>query len=218
MALLFCPMVMLGQTWTNPSLTSLSSPVSAIDITELRSYIDTARTGCSLPTYLWTDNPLTPGKYTVKKVHLEELREALDQAYVVMQSQNGSSLPVHLSFVDPVIKAGETPVKALHFTQLRNMASGVSCTVSPPVTCGGVSLPASPGALSASCSGGMGAGCYDSTTGKIKPSCYSSTWATSPPFSNWRWCSPPMYGCTAGAWVWDPGTCAKNGPIFDLCP
>ena len=66
-----------------------------------------------LSAYVFTDSVITPGSTQVKKVHLTDLRTALDAA------RSALTLSA-LSYTDTTINAQGTAVKAAHLTELRN--------------------------------------------------------------------------------------------------
>ena len=55
---------------------------------------------------------LTPGVTPIRRVHLTELRVALDEAYAAA----GRPAP---DYTDPMVTAGETVIKASHVMELR---------------------------------------------------------------------------------------------------
>ena len=60
----------------------------------------------------WTDPTLTPGVTPVKRVHLTELRAALDAVYDAV----GRARP---SYMDATVTAGTTAIRAAHIMELR---------------------------------------------------------------------------------------------------
>jgi hypothetical protein len=85
--------------------------VKPVHITELRQFIDELRARYNLPVFSWTDAGLSSGT-GIKIEHINELRSALLAAY----PPAGHSPP---SFTDPVLVAGETPIKAVHLMEIR---------------------------------------------------------------------------------------------------
>ena len=61
-------------TYTDPTLTPLVTTIKAVHITELRGYIDTARSTLSLPPMSYTDPTITPGSTPIKAQHVLDLR------------------------------------------------------------------------------------------------------------------------------------------------
>jgi hypothetical protein len=69
---------------------------------------------------IFTDDPLVPSATRIKRVHLLELRSAIDAVRAV------AGLPA-ATLTDPAITAGSTRVKAVHITELRNaLSSGLT--------------------------------------------------------------------------------------------
>jgi hypothetical protein len=98
--------------FTDPSPTSATSPIRAVDITELRQAINTLRAqNFGLAPFPFTDAGLGPGSL-VQAVHLEDLRAALVDPY----AEAGLSLPL---YTDPVLSPGVTIVKAVHLGEVR---------------------------------------------------------------------------------------------------
>lgn len=60
----------------------------------------------------WTDPVLTPGATPVRRIHLTELREALDAAYDAVARRRPS-------YTDATVTAGATVIRAAHLTELR---------------------------------------------------------------------------------------------------
>lgn len=84
--------------------------IKAQHIMELRQAVDALRASVGLTTGLWTD-PVLAGN-PVRAVHIQELRTALNLALGVM------GRPM-LSFTDPQLIVGVTPIKSVHLTELR---------------------------------------------------------------------------------------------------
>ena len=61
----------------------------------------------------WTDPVLTVGVTPVKRIHLTELRAALDAAYEAA----GRLRP---TYTDHIVTAGVTAIKAVHVVELRD--------------------------------------------------------------------------------------------------
>ena len=80
---------------------------------ELRTRVAALRAREGLPPVRWTDPVLTVGVTPVKRVHLTELRNALDGAY----DAAGRSRP---TYTDHIVTAGVTAIKAVHVVELRN--------------------------------------------------------------------------------------------------
>ena len=91
-----------------------TTPLRAIHFLGLRTRIAALRTREGLPPVRWTDPVLTVGVTPVKRVHLTELRNALDGAY----NAAGQSRPT--AYTDHIVTAGVTAIKAVHVVELRN--------------------------------------------------------------------------------------------------
>ena len=106
------------------------SVIRAGSLTELRGRIDAVRRGCGLAEFSWVDPVIVPGVTPVRAVHITQPRTALAAAY----SSCGLTPP---RWTDPNLGAG-TPIKALHFTELRDAVLGLpapaAAHLGPPVT------------------------------------------------------------------------------------
>jgi hypothetical protein len=100
---------LLAGAFTDAVLTGL--PVRAIHFTELRDRIDLLRLALGIGPYSWTDPGLAPG-FTVRAVHLLDLRAALEQAY----ARAGRALPV---FSEVTVVGGTTIIRAAQIEELR---------------------------------------------------------------------------------------------------
>ena len=98
--------------FTDDPLTVRTSVVRAVNITELRSRIDSLRIRFGLMTYPWVDPGLAAGT-VLRAVHLTDLRTALQQAYVAGKR----TAP---TFTDPAIAPGSALIRAVHIQELRN--------------------------------------------------------------------------------------------------
>ena len=99
---------------TNASLTA--QRIKAVDITELRTAVNAVRklaNGGVANDFSFIDPTLTVHSTVVKRIHVIDLRTALDAA----RSTLGLSA---LSYTDSTITIHSTPVKAIHLTDLRN--------------------------------------------------------------------------------------------------
>lgn len=65
-----------GAPWTDPVLQPAGTSIKAAHITELRNYLEDAATRLGYQTASYTDPSLTTG-FTVKRIHIEELRQRL---------------------------------------------------------------------------------------------------------------------------------------------
>ena len=98
--------------FTDPTLTSGSSAIRAVHITELRSRIDAARTRYGLQLYPWRDQ-IVAGVTPVTAQQLIELRTAVTQAY-------NAARQTPPAFSDANLTAGFTLIQAGHILELRN--------------------------------------------------------------------------------------------------
>ena len=102
----------LSGSFTDDPLSTGSTVIRAVHVTELRSHIDTQRIRFGLAAYPWTDPTLTAGTTQVGAVHVTDLRLALAQAYTA------ASLTPPAYSTDPILSAG-TSIKALHLSEIR---------------------------------------------------------------------------------------------------
>jgi len=106
-----------SKVFTNSKLTAGTSIISAADVAELRSAIDTLRTQNSgLASFAFTDPTISENVIPVKAVHITELRAALNDAYV----QAGLVPPIYTT---PVIIPGVT-IRAADLNELRDASWG----------------------------------------------------------------------------------------------
>ena len=98
--------------FTDDPLTSGSTVVKAVHVTELRLAIDALRTRYGLGAFAWTDATLGAGVMPVKAVHVSQLRTALNQAYTAA----GSPAP---TYTHTVLTAGTTVITAVDIAELR---------------------------------------------------------------------------------------------------
>ena len=101
-----------ASAFTDPTLTTGTTQVKAVHITELRTRINALRVGCELSEASFTDATLTTGSTVVTAAHVTELRTALGEAYVAC----GQSAP---TYTDATLTAGSTVIKAVHIAELR---------------------------------------------------------------------------------------------------
>jgi M6 family metalloprotease-like protein len=101
------------QQFTDDDLTSGSSVIRKVHITELRSRINDVCTACGLAPASFTDPSLTAGASMIRAIHISELRTALNAAYTACEK----AVP---SYTDPTLTAGSTLVKATHIAELRD--------------------------------------------------------------------------------------------------
>jgi hypothetical protein len=93
------------------ALVSGATIIKASHVAELRQAVDALRVTAALSGYAWTDNPITSGML-IRAQHLQELRAALNGA------RTSLDVPA-LGFTDASIVVGVTPVKAIHWLELR---------------------------------------------------------------------------------------------------
>ena len=98
--------------FTDDPLTTGTTQVKAVHITELRTRINALRNGCGLSNYFFTDSTVTAGSTMAQAVHLTDLRTALGQAYVAC----GQSAP---TYTDATLATGVTVITAVHIAELR---------------------------------------------------------------------------------------------------
>jgi hypothetical protein len=98
-------------TFTDDPLTSGTSVIRVVHITELRTRIDGLRARFGLPAFTYTtDATLTPGM-TVRAQHILDLRTALGQVYTAASRTQPS-------YADPGLAIGTT-IKRPHVAELR---------------------------------------------------------------------------------------------------
>lgn len=92
-------------------LTSRSSIIRAVHVTELRTRIDALRQAAGLAAYAYADSSLTAGAMTVRAQHILDLRAALAEAYVALSVSQPA-------YTDPALGPG-FGMKAVHIEELR---------------------------------------------------------------------------------------------------
>jgi hypothetical protein len=97
----------------DPTLTALTTTISAVHITELRVAVNAVRTLAGLSAGSFTDPTITAQTTVGKALHVSELRTALDAARTACALSP-------LSYTDPTLTAQTTEIKAVHLTELRN--------------------------------------------------------------------------------------------------
>ena len=95
-------------TFTDDPLVAGSTPVKAIHVTELQQAVNLMRAAAGIGTFGFTNI----NGMTVQAAHLQELRANLTAARVALH------LPSIL-YTDPTLTTGSSPVKAIHFQELR---------------------------------------------------------------------------------------------------
>ncbi len=152
--------------------------VKASDINALRANVNAKLVGCSQPVVTFTDTPLGSGM-SVKAIHLTELRAAVTGLYT-SQGYQGPN------YTDPVITAKNTPIKAIHFSELQGFITASSCAPSPSCPIASLSWTVGPDVCSASfpvtSSGGSASGTDSTgpTRGSATFSCIAGAWNASP--------------------------------------
>ena len=91
-------------------------PIKAQHITELRQRIDGLRVSAGLGRYSWVDRTIRPGVTTVRAVHWEQMRTALDDVY----DADGRRRPRYTG----AIRVG-VPIEAEHVNELRRAVQGL---------------------------------------------------------------------------------------------
>lgn len=97
--------------FTDDPLIAGETIIKAVHLTELRQAVNAVRTYSNLaPFSNWID--AAPIGVAIKALHLQELREKLDQALQVIYGSTGN-------YTDPTIVPGQTVIKAAHFQEIR---------------------------------------------------------------------------------------------------
>jgi microcystin-dependent protein len=104
-----------SQPFTDDPLTTGTSVVRAVHITELRTRINALRARVGLGAFSWTDPVLTSETTVIHAQHILELRTALLQAY----AGGGLTSP---TFTDPTLGVGTT-MKVAHVAEIRTAVS-----------------------------------------------------------------------------------------------
>ncbi len=99
-------------------------PIKQTHIQELRTHINAKRVQCLMGNYPWTDSTLQTGQTKVRKVHIDELRQAVQQIY---DHQPASRPRIPASFTDPTITEYVTRVRATHIDELRTAIENATC-------------------------------------------------------------------------------------------
>jgi len=95
--------------FTDDPLLLRNTPVRAAHVNELRAAIGQLRQRAGLATANWTDQTVIPGVTLIKRVHLAEMRAALDAVYVAMSRTPPSYRTVTTA----------APIAAEHVAELR---------------------------------------------------------------------------------------------------
>jgi hypothetical protein len=99
--------------FTDSTLTSGSSVIRLVHVTELRTRINAIRAARGLQPYSYANPTLTAGSSVIKAIDITELRTALAQAYTAA----GMTVP---TYTYPTLTAGVSIVRAIDMTELRN--------------------------------------------------------------------------------------------------
>jgi uncharacterized delta-60 repeat protein len=97
-------------TFTDEPLVSATTPIKAVHIIELRTFVNELRGQFGLAAFPWTDSTLSG--VVAKTMHITELRTALQAAYVAA----GLSAP---PFTDSTLTPQQTAIRAVHISELR---------------------------------------------------------------------------------------------------
>jgi len=108
--------------FTDPTLSSGANgtPIRAAHVTELRTAVNAWRSLAGLSPVVWTDSTLTPKVTVVKKIHVDELRTRLDEAFMKLGCTSSSR-----TYTDPTLTPKVTVIKNVHIDQLRKAAKGL---------------------------------------------------------------------------------------------
>jgi hypothetical protein len=98
-------------TFTDDPLSVQVTPVKAVNISQLRTAINTLLAQFGLAAFAFTDSPLT-STTPVRAVHLTELRTALAQVY------QAAPHPAAI-YSEPIITPDQTTIKASQIGELR---------------------------------------------------------------------------------------------------
>jgi len=101
-----------SRIFTNPMVTAGVSVITAVDITDLRSAIDTVRSRLKAPAVQWTNAIVAT--VIIRAFDLSELRTALTDTYVMAGK---TPLP---QYTDPTLVPGQTVVRAVHVNEIQN--------------------------------------------------------------------------------------------------
>lgn len=185
--------------WAEP-ITANVTTIKASHIVELRTTVNSKLAVCLQPAQAWTHGTLTPRSTTIKKTDLDELRTAttnLVNAYQIQQA-----LPPSPPAYTDAIVARTTPIKAVHFNELRTIITATTCTVNCPAQALGwtvgpdscsTSAPVTPVLTAANVTDSVGA-----TTGSAQFNCGAGgVWAATP--NAGATCSGGPPPCTLGS-------------------
>ncbi|MBI4397397.1 MAG: hypothetical protein HY548_09895, partial [Elusimicrobia bacterium] len=123
------------QAWRDPTISTGTTLIKVVHITELRDAIDAKRADFGLSPGTWLDVPIVTGTTLIKATHITQMRDAInelrgnfkDDCSAVVQGGT-------VTFVDPTLTPGSTLIKVVHITQLRAAVDGVGTCLA---CCGG---------------------------------------------------------------------------------
>jgi hypothetical protein len=104
-------------SFTDDPLTTGSSAIRAVHITELRTRINALRMAHMLGTYSYADPSLAAGT-PIRAVHITDLREALRQVYV-------AAMIAAPGYTDTTLNTQSTIVKAVHIAEIRSAIAAI---------------------------------------------------------------------------------------------
>ena len=107
-----------SKIFTDDPITSQSTLIKAVHITDLRQAINTLRSNNSLSVFSFTDSTLTASSTHIKAVHITELRTALNGVY----DAKSQTRP---TYTDATITAGSTVIKKAHIAEIRSNVKAV---------------------------------------------------------------------------------------------
>ena len=99
-----------SRVFTDPMVTAGVSVIKAVDITDLRSAIDSVRSRLNAPAIQWKT---IGGGVIVKTLDLSNVRAALTDTYAWARR---TPLP---QYTDPMLMPGKTVVKAIHVNEIQ---------------------------------------------------------------------------------------------------
>jgi len=109
-------------SWTDPTLTDLTTNIRKVHMDELRSFLNNEFTRRGKSTGSYTDPTITALVTEIRKVHIDELRSELaacksgrGESGYCPQDNSGC-----MDFTDPVITALVTEIRGVHFRQARS--------------------------------------------------------------------------------------------------
>lgn len=140
--------VALGTAFTFPEgLAASSTQIKAQHFYELRQSVGAVRALAGQPAAAWTDSNLSG--VTIRGVHLQELRDNLNQALSVLGLRQ-------IFFTDPSLGVGATLVRKVHVDELRGGATSASGRGSGAASSSGGSAAAAARLLPRNRTGGAG--------------------------------------------------------------